>query len=121
MKKLKAYFHKVTSFMIALMFLNLCMDMPDNPTNSKYSIGEQNPVESIGEYVLEHLLKIENAVPETDDREQEGKTSKNIKLFYSTLVESTVLFNGFESQISSQDILYSSITFDLNTPPPEFS
>jgi hypothetical protein len=121
MKKLKAYFHKVISFMIALMFLNLCMDMPDNSTYSENIIGEQNPVESIGEYVLEHLLKIDNAIPETNDREQDGKTSKNIKLFYSALVESAVLFNGFESQFSSQDILYSSITFDLNTPPPEFS
>lgn len=97
------------------------MDMPDNPTNSQYSIGEQNPVESIGEYVLEHLLKIDNAVPETDDREQEGKTSKNIKLFFSVNNDLSINLNGSEFNNAQKCDLLPSVTFEINTPPPEFS
>lgn len=69
------FFRKYTrlfAICLTVVILNLSIDAPDPVrfVNQEYVTTEDlsvNEIESISEWVLEHVFKIPNAVPETDD------------------------------------------------------
>ncbi|MDX2194931.1 MAG: hypothetical protein NW207_00805 [Cytophagales bacterium] len=95
-------FAQFLSLLLCIVILNVSIDPPDAQYNADYDYELEedlsvNEMESISEVVLEEVLDIDNAVPETDDSDTEGTLKKvekteiiNQKLFTSALYNTTL-------------------------------
>lgn len=84
MKKavLRSLSGRLFCLLMALHVLNFSVDPPDTHvhTTASGAVREDlsvNEMESIGEWILEHLLGLTDAVPEQDEAEDAGKITKD--------------------------------------------
>ena len=112
--------------LLAVHFLNISVDSQDirpDYTAEDLSINDQ---ESVMEIVLEQVLEIENAVPEHDESDAEGKNGNNNR-FQPDPSVNLVAANGytdrFANDATKQAIMESEHRVDsgfhrIETPPP---
>jgi len=70
---------------MALHIFNCSVDAPDMQLNAMAESETHNDMESIVEIVLEKVLHFENAIPEHDESDDEGKGTNDFKKDYKLL------------------------------------
>ena len=115
--------NRFISFVIAVQILNISIDAPvaQMQTTCKGKTDNFNYIESYVEYITEVILKYENAIPESKDRQQKElqqhkqfevafqKISPIIINFFEVILEK--IFSNFSDQYAFQFIK------EINPPP----
>ena len=113
---------------MALYVLNFSVDPPDGHVRTTvYGQEEENlsvnEMESVGEWILEHILGVTNAVPEHDESDEFGKVTKSF--FYWVASNNSVVFLLLPAEYTVDSATYSicSLTFstcytEVTSPPP---
>lgn len=116
---------------MALYVLNFSVDPPDGHVRTTvYGQEEENlsvnEMESVGEWILEHILGVTNAVPEHDESDEFGKVTKSF--FYWIASNNSVVFLLLPAEYTVDSATYSicSLTFstcytEVTSPPPWLS
>ncbi|GAB4044564.1 hypothetical protein GCM10028774_64360 [Spirosoma jeollabukense] len=116
---------------MALYVLNFSVDPPDGHVRTTvYGQEEENlsvnEMESVGEWILEHILGVTNAVPEHDESDEFGKVTKSF--FYWVSSNNSVVFLMLPVAYTVDSATYSicSLTFstcypEVISPPPWLS
>lgn len=116
----KNSFIKLLIFLIAFQVLNTSIDTPAENIAISY-----NYIDTYVEYFAEVVFKLENAFPESGDRQhKELQQHKNlrIKIQNTYLLSFTAFFTRFVENFSftQPDKYFFTFTKEIN-PPPEFS
>ena len=117
-------FSKVICFILMLYFINLSIDVQydkDLPYTVNY-----NEQESIIEFVIEKVLKYDNAIPEVDDEDiDKRKPIKNDFSLFPTIdylfsLSAPPLGTGKEQHNFHINPHHQNLEYKIPTPPPEF-
>lgn len=110
---------------MALHIFNLSIDAPDAQPESIAEDLSVNDIESVTELVLEKLLMIENAIPESDEKDTDDGSPLEIKKieFFTNKIE-LIPLNQITANLSSfstlqQDAFLKLLYYDITTPPPQ--
>lgn len=124
MRYFRNYISKFFAFLIALQILNMSIDapaamLPDNMANSDF-----NYIDTFVEYVAEVVLKFDNAIPESKDRQQkELQLHKQLEVVSFLKVSNTLQAPFCEIEIRSyrhSDDKYAyQFVKEINPPPPK--
>ena len=113
-------------FFMALHIFNCSVDAPDMQINAIAESASHNDMESIVEIVLEKVLEIENAIPEHDESDDEGKGTNEFKKDYKLLaflplktVATDIMANPQLSHVSFSYCFEEQYIPDDLTPPPK--
>ncbi len=115
---------QLISLVLVIMVLNVSIDPPDLLKNLDNDVALEedvsiNEMESISEVVLEKVLDIDNAVPETQDEENDTYLKKVEIVHTSYSLECPLLSLDFSVLASkSSFVLILREQFDLSTSPP---
>lgn len=120
------FLHQLLSLILVITILNVSIDPPDLLKNLDNDIALEedvsvNEMESISEVVLEKVLDLHNAVPETDDEDAETLLKKvEISEHYYTLAvpEAQVTLLPYPSQHSITPQFTEQISLNVSSPPP---
>jgi hypothetical protein len=112
------------AFVIAVQILNMSIDAPaaQMPTGSP-AADNFNYIDTYVEYIAEVILKYDNAIPESKDRQQ--KELQQHKQFEVVFQKITVPAIAFFSQTSEKSFLSFSDRYayqfikEINPPPPK--
>ena len=117
---------KIAGFLLALIILNLSVDPPDLLKNLDADIALEedisiNEMESISEVVLEQVLDIEGAVPESDEEEMENYLKKvEICHPFFSLISIPVEVDVFqEDRSAAVPCFFYDRTLGIHSPPPK--
>jgi hypothetical protein len=120
--KNKAY--RFFAFIVALQILNMSIDSPNAQMPANTPNGEDfNYIDTYVEFVAEVVLKYENAIPETKNREQKDlQLQKQFELVFQKIEPIVVSFLPEKIQISfpgySDKYAFQFIK-EINPPPPK--
>jgi hypothetical protein len=115
--------NRVPCFLLAVYLFNFSIDSRDAHPDSVAEDLSINDIESVYEFLTEHVLGIENAVEEHDERDQDDGGSFEFKKFFLSFRISVV-------QVKDANILYAfqalscykerlTVRFlEKNSPPP---
>lgn len=120
------FIHQLLSLILVITVLNVSIDPPDLLKNldNDFALEEDvsvNEMESISEVVLEKVLDLHNAVPETDDEDSETLLKKvEISEYHCSLAvpEVKVLYLLPPSHTSIPLQFTEQVTLNVNSPPP---
>ncbi len=124
MRYFRNYFWKGFAFIIALQILNMSIDSPSAqmPANIP-GAADFNYIDTYVEYIAEVILKYNNAIPETKNRQQkELQMQKQFELVFQKFEPITISF--FEEKVEqrflnpSDKYAYQFIK-EINPPPPK--
>lgn len=113
---------KVTSFLLALYVLNFSVDTRDIQPNWVEEDLSHNDIESLVELALEVVLKIENAVPEHEEEDNDDGSSVEFKKFCCIPLLSSVIAYTHTRQVENLTPYAESVVnryLEINSPPPE--
>jgi hypothetical protein len=128
-KRIFFWFQRLFYMLMALHVINLSVDAPDQHiyVSATGVIQEDltfNEIESISEWILEHVLGIDDAVPEHDEPDTGGAVYKiHIKLSLPQRLLFIVLPSKSVAQANSVKFLFLSLPYlscaqEINAPPP---
>lgn len=135
MKKKRTHtllWHQLFCWVMALYVINVSIDAPDGYVKPN-SLGEYhedlsfNEIESVGELLLEHVFKFQNAVPEHDEPDGEEDQLSKIFFDWSLPVPSPgYQFSPVVEYIAAVVMAYAGASYfgrsaEVNTPPPQFA
>jgi hypothetical protein len=116
---------KIFAFIIALQILNMSIDAPNAGMQygSSSSSDDFNYIDTFVEYVTEIVLKYDNAIPESKDRQQkELQQHKQFEVAFQKIVP---LIISFAEEIPKKQFIdltdkyaYQFIK-EINPPPPK--
>lgn len=120
----KNHISRFIAFVIAVQILNMSIDAP----TAQMQVGKDktdnfNYIDSYVEYITEVILKYENAIPESKDRQQkELQQHKQFEVAFQKI--SPITFNFFEAipeKIFSNFSNQYAFQFikEINPPPPK--
>ena len=115
---------RLIAFVIALQILNMSIDSPSAqmPANAA-NADDFNYIDTYVEYIAEIILKYDNAIPESKDRQQkELQMQKQFELVFQKIEPITISF--FEKIIKKRFINFSDkyayqFIKEINPPPPK--
>ena len=112
------------TFIIAMQILNMSIDAPAaQMPSSTASSGEINYIDTFVEYIAEVVLKYDNAIPESKDRQQkELQQHKQFEIAFQKIVPITISFIEEKNQnhfLSSSDKYAYQFIKEINPPPPK--
>lgn len=115
---------RLIAFVIALQILNMSIDSPSAqmPANAA-NADDFNYIDTYVEYIAEVILKYDNAIPESKDRQQkELQMQKQFELVFQKIEPITISF--FEKIIKKRFINFSDkyayqFIKEINPPPPK--
>ena len=115
---------RLIAFVIALQILNMSIDSPNAqmPANAA-NADDFNYIDTYVEYIAEVILKYDNAIPESKDRQQkELQMQKQFELVFQKIEPITISF--FEKIIKKRFINFSDkyafqFIKEINPPPPK--
>ncbi len=115
---------RLIAFVIALQILNMSIDSPNAqmPANAA-NADDFNYIDTYVEYIAEVILKYDNAIPESKDRQQkELQMQKQFELAFQKIEPITISF--FEKIIKKRFINFSDkyayqFIKEINPPPPK--
>jgi hypothetical protein len=115
---------RLIAFVIALQILNMSIDSPNAqmPANAA-NADDFNYIDTYVEYIAEVILKYDNAIPESKDRQQkELQMQKQFELVFQKFEPITISF--FEEIIKKRFINFSDkyayqFIKEINPPPPK--
>jgi len=115
---------RLIAFVIALQILNMSIDSPNAqmPANAA-NADDFNYIDTYVEYIAEVILKYDNAIPESKDRQQkELQMQKQFELAFQKFEPITISF--FEEIIKKRFINFSDkyayqFIKEINPPPPK--
>ena len=129
-----SFYSRLFCLLMALYVLNFSVDPPDGHVRTTvYGQEEENlainEMESVGEWILEHILGVTNAIPEhdeSDDSDEYGKV--NSSFFYCAGSANSIVFL-LPSMIRLVDsatytfctLVLSTCYTEVTSPPPWFS
>ena len=122
-----SYLRKLIAFFLLIAIVNTTIDPPDFLKNIDADIELEedlsvNEIESIAEFVLEHGMDMDNAVPETDDSDTENLLKKyevlNFDRQYVVDFVPTVFTLSVEHHSTFTDH-FSVFTLPIDSPPPQ--
>ena len=116
--------YRLIAFVIALQILNMSIDSPSAQMPSNTANGDNfNYIDTYVEFVAEVVLKYENAIPETKNRQQkEWQLQKQFELVFQKIEPITVSFcpeNRQTSFVSYSDKYAFQFIKEINPPPPK--
>jgi hypothetical protein len=115
---------RLIAFVIALQIFNMSIDSPSAqmPANAA-NADDFNYIDTYVEYIAEIILKYDNAIPESKDRQQkELQMQKQFELVFQKIEPITISF--FEKIIKKRFINFSDkyayqFIKEINPPPPK--
>lgn len=115
---------RLIAFVIALQIFNMSIDSPSAqmPANAA-NADDFNYIDTYVEYIAEVILKYDNAIPESKDRQQkELQMQKQFELAFQKIEPITISF--FEKIIKKRFINFSDkyayqFIKEINPPPPK--
>jgi hypothetical protein len=115
---------RLIAFVIALQIFNMSIDSPSAqmPANAA-NADDFNYIDTYVEYIAEVILKYDNAIPESKDRQQkELQMQKQFELVFQKFEPITISF--FEEIIKKRFINFSDkyayqFIKEINPPPPK--
>ena len=116
--------YRLFAFVVALQILNMSIDSPSAqmPTNIPNS-DDFNYIDTYIEFVAEVVLKYENAIPETKNRQQkEWQLQKQFELVFQKIEPITVSFcpKKIQTLFASYSDKYAfQFIKEINPPPPK--
>jgi hypothetical protein len=124
MRYFQNHISRFTAFLIAFQILNMSIDSPSAQMQvSSGSTDNFNYIDTYVEFVAEVILKYDNAIPETQNRQQkELQMQKQFELVFQKIESVKLLF--FTQQIEKRFISYSNkyafqFIKEINPPPPK--
>lgn len=121
------FLRKLLSFTLVLVVLNLSIDPPDLLKNldQDEALEEDisiNEMESISELVLEQVLDLDGAIPETDEEETENYLKK-VEVFVAMMtfapIHQTIWFLPKEDRFSFTLHFFTQFKQGIVSPPPK--
>ncbi len=124
MRYFKNQISRFIAFLIAVQILNMSIDAP----SAQMKTGEGKPdnfnyIDSYVEYIAEGILKYENAIPESKDRQQkELQQHKQFEVVYQKV--SPIIISFFEVTTKETFLNFSDkyayqFIKEINPPPPK--
>ncbi len=117
-------FYKFFAFIVALQILNMSIDSPSAQMPAYLpNAADFNYIDTYVEFIVEDVLKYDNAIPETKNREQkEWQMQKQFELVFQKIEPITVSF--FPEKTKSSFIHFSDkyncrFIKEINPPPPK--
>jgi hypothetical protein len=112
------------AFIVAVQILNMSIDAPNAQMPvCKGSIDNFNYIDTYVEYIAEVILKFDNAIPESKDRQQkELQMQKQFELVFQKIELLTIPFFDeiTEKQFSNFSDKYAyQFIKEINPPPPK--
>lgn len=124
MRYFQNHISRFVAFVIAFQILNMSIDSPSAQMPAAIPNADDfNYIDTYVEFVTEVILKYDNAIPETKNREQkELQMQKQFELVFQKIEPITISFSSLE--IKNQFISYGDkYTFqfinEINPPPPK--
>jgi hypothetical protein len=124
MRYFQNHISRFIAFLIAFQILNMSIDSPSAQMElSSGSTDNFNYIDTYVEFVAEVILKYDNAIPETQNRQQkELQMQKQFELVFQKIEPVKLLF--FTQQIEKRFISYSNkyafqFIKEINPPPPK--
>ena len=116
--------YRFFAFIVALQILNMSIDSPSAQMPAYLPNAENfNYIDTYVEFVAEVVLKFENAIPETKNRQQkELQMQKQFELVFQKIEPVTVSFNPEmikTSFINFSDKYAFQFIKEINPPPPK--
>lgn len=110
-------------FVIALQILNMSIDAPSAEMQTGSAPDNFNYIDTFVEYVAEVVLKYDNAIPESKDRQQkELQLHKQFQIVFQNIVPLTISFPAVSTKkysFSSSDKYAYQFIREINPPPPK--
>lgn len=124
MKYFRNHISRLFAFVIALQILNMSIDAPnaqmpaENPSADNF-----NYIDTFVEYVAEVVLKYDNAIPESKDRQQkELQQHKQFEVVFQKITPIIISFAEEKSEKHFRNLTdkyaYQFIK-EINPPPPK--
>ncbi len=112
------------AFLIAVQILNMSIDAPSAQMQTdKGKPDNFNYIDSYVEYIAEVILKYENAIPESKDRQQkELQQHKQFEVVYQKISPITISFfevTTKETFLNFSDKYAYQFIKEINPPPPK--
>ncbi len=112
------------AFLLALQILNMSIDSPNAqmPANTR-SADDFNYIDTYVEFVAEVILKYDNAIPETKNRQQkELQMQKQFELVFQKIEPIVISF--YSTKIKNRFLNYTDkyafqFIKEINPPPPK--
>lgn len=124
MRYFRNHISRFVVFVLAVQILNMSIDAPNTHTAiDKKTSDKFNYIDTYLEYIAEVLLKYENAIPESKNRQQkELQHHKQCELVFSKITGVTITF--FKERTVKQFLNYSDgytshFIKAINPPPPK--
>jgi hypothetical protein len=123
-------FSRIILLFLSVQILNVSIDTKDSYSTNLPEDLEFNDQESIVEFILEKCFKIENAIQEHDENDQEDGGSIDFQkntlhldqhLKVSILVLSGILNSYHKSSFLYLNSFFKSLYLDIIAPPPKYS
>ena len=120
---LKNHICRFFTFIIALQILNMSIDVPAAQMPASTASAEEiNYIDTFVEYISEVILKYDNAIPESKDRQQkELQQHKQFEIAFQKITPITISFIEERSQnhfLSSSDKYAYQFIKEIDPPPP---
>lgn len=116
--------YKLFAFVVAIQILNMSIDSPNAQMPSYAQNAENfNYIDTYVEFIVEDVLKYDNAIPETKNRQQkEWQMQKQFELVFQKIEPITISFSP--QAIKRRFVDYSDkyafqFIKEINPPPPK--
>jgi hypothetical protein len=122
--KRMSFIKRIISFLLAIYLLNFSIDSHDGHPDEIAEDLSINDIETFYEFLTEHILDIENAVAEHEERDQDNGGAFEFKKFYFSPVisgiqpKNTVYIKALYSPVDYCEPLGTRFV-EINSPPPE--
>lgn len=116
---------KIFCFVFAMHIFNICIDTPDAQPDWMPEDLSVNDIESVVEFILEDVLKINNAIAEHDEADnQDGNTleMKKANFFFQNFSFKLIIAESTSAKVASFDYktpFYLNKYNDILIQPPE--
>ena len=124
MRKIKYYISRFFVIVIAIQVLNMSIDSPSaQMATSRGETDSFNYIDTFVEYVAEIVLKYDNAIPESKDREHKELQSYKYTEYIVQKYEPILNFTWTENLVSrprhTSDMYAYQFIKEINPPPPK--
>lgn len=123
MRYFKNHISRLFAFIVAIQILNMSIDTPSAQVQSGKGSDNFNYIDSYVEYITEVILKFENAIPESKNRQQkELQQHKQFEVAFQKITPLIITF--FETKPEKKFSNYSDkyafqFIKEINPPPPK--
>ncbi len=124
MTKFRNHISRLCLFFVAIQILNMSIDAPNADLHTGHDSDRNfNYIDTFVEYIAEVVLKYDNAIPESKDRQQKELQLHKQFQFIAQVNESPVIFiwrtmSGKICKNYNNDYAFQFIK-EINPPPPK--